>query len=185
MYPLERGPLANIPATGPAPVLVRPAELHKVVLDWERLALHIEGDNESKEKLGWVREMYAFSIACALNDVHLDLRPVPSNPLIVQPPADSTLGEAAMYHYTWGSAFLDGAGNKVYEFDKRQYTAADLQFKVPILATPPPFQEGWKLHDSSPVSQEKYGLVKDMIDRMNEGIRALPVLPIDAQSKLQ
>ena len=38
----------------------------QVTPDWERLAAHIEGDAAGKAKLGWVREMYAFSIACAL-----------------------------------------------------------------------------------------------------------------------
>ena len=43
-----------------------PAALAQVVDDWERLTAHIEADKESKEQLGWVREMYAFSIAAAL-----------------------------------------------------------------------------------------------------------------------
>ena len=38
----------------------------QVVDDWERLTAHIEGDRASKDQLGWVREMYAFSIAAAL-----------------------------------------------------------------------------------------------------------------------
>jgi hypothetical protein len=38
----------------------------QVIPDWERLTAHIEADKESKDKLGWVREMYGFSIAVAL-----------------------------------------------------------------------------------------------------------------------
>lgn len=38
----------------------------QVVPDWERLTAHIEADKESKDRLGWVREMYAFSVAAAL-----------------------------------------------------------------------------------------------------------------------
>lgn len=38
----------------------------QVVPDWERLTAHIEADEESKKRLGWVREMYAFSVAAAL-----------------------------------------------------------------------------------------------------------------------
>ncbi len=41
----------------------------KVAPEWERLTAHIEADPESKEKLGWVREMYAFSVAMALKQV--------------------------------------------------------------------------------------------------------------------
>lgn len=71
---------------------------------------------------GWVREMYAFSIAAALQKVKIDLKTVPENPLIVQPPADHELGKAAMYHYTWGATFLTQNDTKVFEFDKRVYT---------------------------------------------------------------
>ena len=38
----------------------------QVAPEWERLTAHIEADPESKERLGWVREMYAFSTALAL-----------------------------------------------------------------------------------------------------------------------
>ena len=48
----------------------------QVVDDWERLTAHIEADKESKEQLGWVREMYAFSIAAALQ-VHSSKSPTP------------------------------------------------------------------------------------------------------------
>lgn len=39
----------------------------QVTPDWERLTAHIEADKESKEKLGWIREMYAFSVAVPLS----------------------------------------------------------------------------------------------------------------------
>ena len=66
MFPEDLGPLSNIPNTGPAPVLLRAADWRKVVPDWERLTAHIEATPAAKTRLGWVREMYAFSIACAL-----------------------------------------------------------------------------------------------------------------------
>lgn len=65
--------------------------------------------------------MYAFSISAALQKVKIDIRRVPENPLIVQPPADHELGNAAMYHYTWGATFLTLNDTKVFEFDKRVY----------------------------------------------------------------
>lgn len=52
--------------SGPAPVLARAGEWARVTPDWERLTLHIENDEACREQLGWVREMYAFSIALAL-----------------------------------------------------------------------------------------------------------------------
>ena len=38
------------------------------------LCEQIEQDEEAKKALEWVREMYAFSIACALEKVELDLK---------------------------------------------------------------------------------------------------------------
>jgi hypothetical protein len=66
MFPESKGPLSKIPRTGPAPVLMRAVEWLRVVPAWERLTAHIEGDDQIKDVLGWVREMYAFSIAAAL-----------------------------------------------------------------------------------------------------------------------
>ena len=39
-----------------------------------RPCLQIEGDEESKKALDWVREMYAFSVAAALEKIPLDLQ---------------------------------------------------------------------------------------------------------------
>lgn len=41
---------------------------------WAALATQIEGDAEAKMALDWVREMYAFSVAAALEHVQLDLQ---------------------------------------------------------------------------------------------------------------
>lgn len=38
----------------------------QITPDWEHLTKHIEEDVETKDKLGWVREMYAWSIGAAL-----------------------------------------------------------------------------------------------------------------------
>lgn len=65
LYPEELGPLQRVQATGPAPVLMRFSEWLRVTPEWEALTAQIEADAAAKEKLGWVREMYAFSIACA------------------------------------------------------------------------------------------------------------------------
>ena len=112
----------------------------QVTPDWERLTAHIEADPESKDKLGWVREMYAFSVALALQGITVNLAKPPLNPLITQPPADATLGQAAMFHYTWGSVFQNASGDKFWEFDKRVYTDPSIvttvsPFTVHLLST--------------------------------------------------
>jgi hypothetical protein len=71
MFPEGRGALSLVPRTGPAPVLMRGAEWLAVAPEWERLTAHIESTPEAKSRLGWVREMYAFSIAAALKARHL------------------------------------------------------------------------------------------------------------------
>ncbi len=38
----------------------------QIAPEWERLTAHIEADPESKKQLGWVREMYAWSVGAAL-----------------------------------------------------------------------------------------------------------------------
>ena len=76
--------------------------------------------------------MYAFSVALALQGITVDLAKPPLNPLITQPPADANLGEAAMFHYTWGSVFQNSSGDKVWEFDKRVFTDPSIVSMVSI-----------------------------------------------------
>lgn len=45
---------------------------HAPALVWRGPAPQIEGDEEAKKALEWVREMYAFSVACALEKVPLE-----------------------------------------------------------------------------------------------------------------
>ena len=47
--------------------------------EWERLTYHIEHNAEAKDKLGWVREMYAWSVGAALQVPHPPPR-LPSSP---------------------------------------------------------------------------------------------------------
>ncbi len=59
-----------------------------------------------------------------------DLHLPPMSKLISQPPADSVLGDAAMFHYTWGTIWSDASGKEVWKFDKRFYTDAKLELEV-------------------------------------------------------
>lgn len=64
-----------------------------------------------------------------MQGVKFELKLPPVCKLIVQPPADMVVGDAAMFHYTWGSIWSVN-GTKVWSFDKRFYTDADLELKV-------------------------------------------------------
>lgn len=47
-----------------------------------------------------VRDMYSFSFALAQLKIKMILKGVPYNLLMVQPPADHTLGKSIILHYT-------------------------------------------------------------------------------------
>ena len=178
MKKLYPGPLENIPRTGPAPAMLRIKQWLEVIPEWEKLTAEIEGNEEAKEKLGWVREMYAFSIACALKVVRLELKAPPDNILFIQPPADKTLGAAAMMHYTWGSIIKNNKDKEVWRFDKREYTDEKWLKNPDMLPEVPKFnpEAGWKLQDGVEVTRELRNSLNAMIRRMNEAIAAMKPL---------
>lgn len=61
-----------------------------IVVPW----LQIESDPQAVKSLGWVREMFAFSLACAVERLELELHICPASTLIAQPPVDLRLGNA-------------------------------------------------------------------------------------------
>jgi hypothetical protein len=63
--------------------------------------------------------MYAWSIAVAVRKVKLANQAPPKTPLMVQPPHDLELGNASIYHYTWGSTYKDG-DKELWKWDKRE-----------------------------------------------------------------
>ena len=64
-----------------------------------------------------------------MQGVKFKLELPPACTLIVQPPADTIIGDAAMFHYTWGSIWSKN-GTKIWSFDKRFYTDANLELQV-------------------------------------------------------
>ena len=86
----------DVPGTGPAPALIPIDTWAALTPHWVAAAAAIEGDGECKAVLGWVREMYAFSIALAAVTPRRVPRPAapapPHSPLTAQPPADATPG---------------------------------------------------------------------------------------------
>jgi hypothetical protein len=64
-----------------------------------------------------------------LKDIKLELKPPVESPLMVQPPADDQLRDAALCHYTW-ETLVEENGEEIWIFDKRKYTAAEMELKV-------------------------------------------------------
>jgi hypothetical protein len=102
--PLARLLLASL---SPACALGCVQDLKRVTPEWERVTAAIEADPKAVKQLDWVREMYAWDIAVALNNVELKVEEPPHSHLIAQPPHDLVLGDAAMCHYTWGTLYFE------------------------------------------------------------------------------
>lgn len=167
----------DIPQTGNAPVLMRFDDFAKVCPTWVALTAALEKDAEAREAFGWVREMYAYSIAAALAGVKHSTPAPPLSPLMVQPPADDAAGQACIAHYTWGAIFHENSaeGKEVWRWDKREYAAGQYGDKcarlVPIAAMPP-----WRddarlvLQDGQPVRKGKYDLLALLVGKFNEAV---------------
>lgn len=169
--------VSSVPNSGPAPVLMRFSDLKAATPIWEELSLWIEKHEEAKKMLGWVREMYAWDIAVGVNGLNIKNQGPPYTPLISQPPHDLTLGNASMYHYTWGIIYKeDNKDNKedLWKFDKRFYTDYKDSLKVPKLALPPLWHDGIKLQDGLKVGYTLHKTVEEMLIVMNAGISILP-----------
>lgn len=172
----------KIPCTGPAPVIIKRDDLVKMAPYWEEYTEHIEAHADAKEKLGWVREMYAYSIAAAAVDVEHDVQDPKTTVLISQPPADDDLNQASSFHYTWGAQYKDGAGKIVWEFDKRPYVKTEQvrkmkQFGRPTLPPGDSAAKGYHLQDGKPVTAALLKVQTQMISRMQEAIDELEDLP--------
>jgi len=121
--------------------------------------------------------MYAWCVAVSVNNVSLTHEAPPASKLLAQPPHDLGPGEAAIYHYTWGSIFKEG-DKEVWKFDKREYTAEGDALKLPHFAAPPqPWVEGvWKLQDGLPVGRGLHGTLTEMLTIINKAVDTLPDL---------
>ncbi|GLC42047.1 hypothetical protein PLESTB_001062400 [Pleodorina starrii] len=167
----------TVPNSGPAPVLARFSDFKAATPIWEELSKWIETHEDAKKLLGWVREMYAWDIGVAANKLNIKNLGPPASPLISQPPHDRQLGNASMYHYTWGTIYKKpGVEKEIWMFDKRTYTAYEHQLKLPAIPMPPAWTDDITLQDGLKVTQELHDTVVSMLARMNEAIAQLPDL---------
>lgn len=175
------GPQGEIPCTGPAPVIITHGDLVKLMPKWEEYAAFIESNAEAKEKLGWVREMYAYSIAAAAEGIVHEVQEPSTTVLISQPPADDSLHRASLFHYTWGAQFKNASGGIVWEFDKRPYVDVKhvrrIRDHAPSMPPADAAEKGLRLQDGKPVTKELLAVEGDMIARMRAAALALPDLP--------
>ena len=171
----------DVPGTGPAPALLPVDTWAALTPHWVAAAAAIEGDRECKAVLGWVREMYAFSIAVAAVTLRRAPRPdapaPPHSPLTAQPPADATPGVAATLHYTWGTSIVrEGDDTVVWAFDKRAWTDAALVTTLPTLPDVPPWSPDWRLAGGEPVSRELRDTLAVEAAAINSAVASLGAL---------
>ena len=147
------GPISDIPPTGNAPMLLSREDFERILPVWSDFVARIEADERAVETLGWVRDMYAWSFAAAKVKLPHDLPSPPNSPLMVQPPADTQAGQAAILHYTWvrgggggcfcsiahvllthssvgdllqGPEIYNSSNSLVWQFDKRIYAGGQV-----------------------------------------------------------
>ena len=172
--------MEDIPCTGPAPTMIRRTDLVPLMDEYERIAAAIEADPVAKEKLGWVREMYAYDLAAAVIGVKHTVQDPGETIMIAQPPADANMGKASMYHYTWGAEYFKD-GQKVWSWDKRPYVETK-HVRVPGRFKPElPPADGptgvYKLQDGKKVSKGTDALLRDMLTLIRGAIDRLDELP--------
>eukprot|EP00197_Chlamydomonas_leiostraca_P009048 CAMPEP_0202871570 /NCGR_PEP_ID=MMETSP1391-20130828/19061_1 /ASSEMBLY_ACC=CAM_ASM_000867 /TAXON_ID=1034604 /ORGANISM="Chlamydomonas leiostraca, Strain SAG 11-49" /LENGTH=409 /DNA_ID=CAMNT_0049552413 /DNA_START=223 /DNA_END=1452 /DNA_ORIENTATION=+ len=179
MYP---GDPKDIPAAGPAPVLLRFKDWQVLVPEYVRLSAQMEADEEMKKALEWVREMYAWDAAVALHQDKIKIltEHPPNSSTIVQPPFDEGMGRGCLCHYTWGALYHEGLPSKgakqVYRYEKRDYNDLKYVLKVPPIVMPPEYKDGWILEFDAPLNRKRHDLVVVMLTQMNRGIAILPDL---------
>ena len=74
----------DVMRSGPAPVMIKRSDLVRLIDEYERIAAAIEADDVAKERLGWVREMYAYDVAAAVTGVKHDVQEPSATTLIAQ-----------------------------------------------------------------------------------------------------
>jgi hypothetical protein len=116
--------------------------------------------------------MYAWSFASAAvrPKLKFELPPVPFQKLMIQPPADITIGQASVIHYTWGAIISDKTGAEVWKFDKREYVGTwNSLVRIPPL---PPWDadKEFQLQDKKRIQKSQYEVLEKMVDIFNRAV---------------
>lgn len=154
--------------TGPAPCLMEREDLATVVPMWEATTEQFMKDEAVEREFGWVREMFAFSLASLRvglkyqyggmqNRMDLDLADHAASasasasaavaaertaPFITQPPADRRVNEAPIIHYTYGCLLKNQTTGKiVWRWEKRDFAGGGFDWTKPY-PMPPASIEG-------------------------------------------
>jgi|688.fasta_scaffold02105_22 hypothetical protein len=115
--------------------------------------------------------MYSYSFAALKSGVRHHTSLVPFNPLMVQPPADVTLGDAAILHYTWGPR-ISVNGTLVWSFDKREYGGGQFKDNIALtqLPLPPPWNPFMRLQANETVTRGGLELMTIFVRNFNEAV---------------
>lgn len=175
LYP--GGDPSTVASTGPAPILMTLDTWLDVTDVWERMTALIESEETIKKKLGWVREMYGFSVALAIKGIDIVTDRSQENRFICEPPIFDGLGNAHAFHYTLPTIFKTLQDEDVWGYDKRAHVEPSEVVQIPNIEPPPPFKQGqWKFIEGNPVTREKYDTIAMMISYMNKAISTLKPL---------
>ncbi|EOD38613.1 hypothetical protein EMIHUDRAFT_109293 [Emiliania huxleyi CCMP1516] len=91
----------DVDPVGPSPLIVHKAQLRGLIEPWwrravaERLCLELKRDREADQALGWVLEMWAYTLAAARTGVHKTFQAEPGGAGIYN------LDDHDIYHYTF------------------------------------------------------------------------------------
>jgi hypothetical protein len=94
---------AQAPRTGNSPSLMHRDDLAAIAPGWRDVSLALHEDAAVREAVGWVGEMYGFSIAACAAGLRFALQ---EQQLMLHPPFDAEVGEASLIHYTYGTELM-------------------------------------------------------------------------------
>jgi len=176
LHDIEKdGPLKEVYQTGNAPQCIHRDDLERVSEVWAQKVELGETSEVVKKVFGWVRDMYAWSFAAAAvrPKLKFELPPVPFQKLVIQPPADISIGEAVLMHYTWGANIKNSAGEQVWTFDKRAYHGSSANLVKIALMPAWDATKGFKLQDEKIIQESQYHVLETMVQIFNEAVDAV------------